>query len=66
MASLDVCLQACYSSPTELSVLLLTDVSYCQWSGVACCETAGDFFSQYCSQGSQSVAQIFLTGKRLQ
>ena len=65
MASLDACLQACYHSPTYLSVLLITDVSYCQWSGVACCETAGDFFSQYCSQGSQSVAQIFLTGKTL-
>lgn len=42
---------------------LIADVSYCQWSGIACCETAGDFFNQYCSQGSQSVAQIFLTGK---
>ena len=43
--------------------VLTADVSYCYWQGVACCQTAGDFFSQYCSKGSQSVAQIFLTGQ---
>ena len=42
---------------------VFADSSYCDWVGVACCQTAGDFFSQYCTQGSQSVAQIFITGK---
>lgn len=46
----------------QFVTFLYADQSYCYWLGVACCQTAGDFFTQYCSLGSQSVAQIFLTG----
>ncbi|KAL3137643.1 hypothetical protein ABBQ38_004919 [Trebouxia sp. C0009 RCD-2024] len=41
------------------------NVSYCNWLGVACCQSTGDFYTQYCSLGSQSVAQIFVTGANL-
>lgn len=49
----------------EVCTLKNAGQSYCYWQGVACCQTAGDFFTQYCSLGSQSVAQIFLTGMTL-
>lgn len=52
-----------HHSRCQKNNLACAGVSYCSWYGVACCQTAGDFFSQYCSQGAQSVAQIFLTGK---
>lgn len=37
--------------------------SYCQWYGVLCCLTIDISYTAFCTQGSQSVAGIRMTGK---
>ena len=40
--------------------------SYCQWFGVLCCLTIDISYTAFCTQGSQSVAGIRVTGMPIQ